>query len=493
MRSKPRREFLKTSSAAALATTLFGCDKAGEVLFRSGPDLLNNVTGVVLPRDSRIDPISHALNRLAYGQAPGEYSRIKQLADSDEEAFDRFVEEQLHPETLADSECDRMIRRFETLRLPVGELFEYQEDLLLEEVSRATILRAVYSKRQLFEVMVNFWSDHFNIDSSKGDCKWLKVADDREVIRAHALGSFPEMLRASALSPAMLWYLDGRVNRKRNPGERPNENYARELLELHTLGVHGGYTQKDVMEIARCLTGWTVRSNEWFKKGSVEFKPDSHDDGEKVVLGERIEAGLGKGDLDRVLDIVALHPSTAEYLATKLCRRFISDDPPQTAVEKTKRAFIESGGEIRNTLRELFHCEEFKSSRGQKLKRPFRYLVSALRATGARTWAEQPLWDYLVRMGQAPFQFPTPDGYPDVAEPWLGTLFWRWNFAVALCKNRIEGTTVRREELAGVCGSQENMMTHFFGRLPNEVEKQTFQSSEEGMALLLASPAFQRC
>src|SRR5205085_681804 len=152
--------------------------------------------------------------------------------------------------------------------------------------------RAVLSERQLFEVMVQFWSDHFNIDPSKGECKWLKVADDRDVIRKHALGKFPELLRASALSPAMLWYHDCRVNRTRNSSENPNENYALELLELHTLGVHGGYTQADVMEVARALTGWTVRSKEekpYYSIGRVEFKPELHDFGTKKMLGQTLE------------------------------------------------------------------------------------------------------------------------------------------------------------------------------------------------------------
>ncbi len=488
-----RREFLKITGSGALAATLFGCDKASEVLFPSGPDVLNGISDSLVPGDMRIDLISHALNRLTYGPAPGEYDRIRRLAETEKGCFDAFLEEQLGHDRLDDLECEQTIRRFETLQLPIGELFEYQEDLLLEEVSRATLLRAVYSKRQLYEVMVNFWSDHFNIDSSKGDCRWLKVADDREVIRKHALGKFPEMLRESALSPAMLWYLDGRVNRKSTEEERPNENYARELLELHTLGVHGGYTQLDVMEAARCLTGWTVRSNDWFKKGAVEFKPEAHDDGEKVVLGEVIPAGLGEGDLDYLLEIIALHPSTAEYLATKLCRRFISDDPPVEAVDTTQSAFLSSGGDIPCTLRALFATEEFRTSQGQKLKRPFGYLASALRVTGARTLAEQPLWEYLVRMGQAPFQYPTPDGYPDTADPWLGTLFWRWKFAVSLCKNEIKGTRIRADELKKVCGNDECLMAHFLGRLPNEVEKTAFDSSEEGMALMLSSPAFQRC
>ena len=165
--------------------------------------------------------------------------------------------------------------------LPIGSLFTGRFG------AEATLYRHAFSKRQLYERMVLFWSDHFNIDPSKGDAKWLKLADDRDVIRAHALGKFPDMLRASALSPAMLWYLDGRVNKKANDADKPNENYARELLELHTLGVHGGYTQKDVMEVARCLTGWTVQETHRSKLnlGSVEFKPFQHDRGEKVVLG----------------------------------------------------------------------------------------------------------------------------------------------------------------------------------------------------------------
>src|SRR3989442_372228 len=178
------------------------------------------------------------------------------------------------------------------------------------EMTRATILRAVWSERQLYEVMVHFWTDHFNIDCSKADCRWLKAADDRDVIRRHALGRFPDLLRASALSPAMLWYLDGRANRKQQDNDKPNENYARELLELHTLGIHGGYTQRDVMEVARCLSGWSVRSVKQLRKGSVEFHPGLHDDGAKLVLGRAIPAGLGQQDLDRVLEIVALHPAT---------------------------------------------------------------------------------------------------------------------------------------------------------------------------------------
>src|SRR5262249_51271403 len=197
------------------------------------------------PSAATIDPVAHALNRAAFGPRPGDYERIAKLGGTAEEAAARYLEHQLQPETIADDVAQYAVRRFETLSEPLGELFEYQPELLQHELMRASLTRAVLSQRQIFEVMVQFWSDHFNIDPAKGDCQWLKVADDREVIRRHALGNFREMLRASALSPAMLWYLDGRTNRRAKPTDLPNENYARELLELHTLGVHGGYTQQD--------------------------------------------------------------------------------------------------------------------------------------------------------------------------------------------------------------------------------------------------------
>jgi uncharacterized protein (DUF1800 family) len=355
--------------------------------------------------------------------------------------------------------------------------------------------------------MVQFWSDHFNIDPSKGDARWLKVADDREVIRPHALGKFPEILRASALSPAMLWYLDGRVNRRARPEDKPNENYARELLELHTLGVHGGYAQQDVMEVARCLTGWSVRATDkppYFAVGKVEFHPEQHDFGAKEFLGCRIPAvseslpksereALGRQELDRVLQIVTAHPATARHIADKLCRHFIADDPPPAAMAKVADTFRETTGDITAVLRTLFATEEFREARGRKFKRPFTFLVSALRATGAKTDAGLPLLDYLRRMGHAPFSYPTPEGYADKAEPWMGTLLWRWNFALALARNQIPGTSVALETLAKRAGSEEQLMAHILGRLPTVEETAAYHESEAGLALLLACPAFQYC
>jgi len=440
-----------------------------------------------------VDLVSHAIDRLSFGPRAGDYGRIASLARAEHDAVHRYIEEQLSPRDIDDSALDHAIRRIETLSEPLGELFEYKEKVLLGDMTRAALLRATWSKRQLYERMVHFWTDHFNIDSSKGDCRWLKAADDRDVIRVHALGSFPQLLRASALSPAMLWYLDGRVNRKQKDADKPNENYARELLELHTLGIHGGYTQHDVMEVARCLTGWTVRTVKQFNKGRVEFHAEQHDDGEKIVLGHTIPSGLGAQDFDRVLDILSLHPATAHHLAEKLCRHFIADDPPATAIDKVERSFLAERGEIRPVLRTLFTTPEFLTSRRTKIKRPFEFIVSALRVTQAETNAGPAILDYLVRMGHAPFQYPTPEGYSDRAVHWMGTLLWRWKFAVALSRNEIRSTTVRLDQCAQDFGGESGLAAHILGRRPLPEEITGCPTPQDRLALLLASPEFQRC
>ncbi|MCP3961230.1 MAG: DUF1800 domain-containing protein [bacterium] len=484
-----RREIL--TGGLLLASTL-GCKQLDEALL-APLRMPEPATGpFAAPEGAAIDPVRHVLNRLTFGPRPEDYARVRALGHESATAVRAFVDEQLHPERIDDTPGERAVRRLETLRQPAGELFEYQPRLLLDELTRGTLLRAVYSRRQLYEVMVGFWSDHFNVDSSKGDCKWLKAAEDRDVIRRHAMGRFPDLLRASALSPAMLWYLDGRRNRKRAADEVPNENYARELLELHTLGVHGGYTQRDVMEVARCLTGWTVRSEERFGKGRVEFRRHWHDDGPKVVLGRRIPAGGGEQDLDRVLDIVALHPSTASHLATKLCRRFISDEPATATVAEVAETFSGSRGDVRATLRAVFESEAFAASAGSRFKRPFRFLVSALRATGARTDGGRKLRDYLLGMGHAPFQYPTPDGYPDEPSPWHGTLLWRWSLASALAGGRIAGTRIDLDRLRRDLGGGHGFRSHLLGRQPAPEEDAADGTPEVELALLLASPAFQR-
>ena len=502
-----RRQFVQAGGASA-AVLAAGCNYVPEVnleLFgRHVPGPPKPPFRV--PTKLKADLVSHSLNRLTFGPRPWDYHLAHELGEDEDERHYNFVERQLAFEKIDDPAGYNAVRRYETLSLPVGELFEYQEKLLLRELTEATLMRAIYSERQLYEVMVQFWSDHFNIDSSKGDCKWLKVADDRDVIRKHALGTFPELLAASAKSPAMLWYLDGRVNRKRNDNEKPNENYARELLELHSLGVNSGYTQKDVMEVARCLTGWTIRETGRSRMGigTIEFEPYLHDKGDKVVLGRKIEGHSenlpydeqkrrGEAELDQILKIISLHEYTANYIATKLCRRFIADDPPEAAVKKVAEWFVNSDGDIRQTLRSLFHTDEFKNTRGNKLKRPFNFIVSALRATNAVTDGSERVTDYLLRMGHAPFQYPTPDGYPEEANPWLGTLLWRWNFARSLERGEIKGTRVDAGKLRDSFETRRHAAAAVLGRTPNTDEVAELKSSESQVALLLASPGFQMC
>jgi len=478
-----RRKFMQAAGALS-AATLAGCDQTIRFLGVPQAPGLNGPFSV--STGASVDQVTHVMRRVSFGARPGDYARVAAMG------VDAYIEEQLNPDAIDDYACESLVRRNETIAAPLGELFEYKQDILLRELTRATLQRAVYSKRQLYEVMVEFWTDHFNIAQSKGDCAWLKTADDRDVIRKHALGNFGELLRASALSPAMLWYLDGRANRKSNAEEIPNENYARELLELHTLGVHGGYTQRDVMEVARCLTGWTVRSEQLFFKGRLEFRKDWHDDGEKQVLGQTITAGGGETDIDRVIEIVTAHPATAQYLAWKLCRRFITDDPPKAAINAVATAFSTSNGDIKSTLRTLFATREFRTATDAKFKRPLRYVASALRATAADCDPNDALYQYLLRMGHTPFQYPTPDGYPEEAEHWMGSMLWRWHFTAALAQNRIEGTHVDWKNLGKQAGGEQMLVAHLLGRNATDLETDCCTQSGAGPVFMLSSPAFQR-
>lgn len=486
-----RRSFLGAGSAIAAGAAL-GCDGVPDALTRwteADADAPFNP-----PAGADVDAATHALNRLTFGARPRDHARVIALGASPRDGAEHFITQQLDYERIEDDVADSALARYDFLNEPPGELYEYKVELLRSALASTALLRGIYSERQLYEVMVHFWTDHFNIDISKGDCRWLKAADDRSVIRPHALGGFAELVRASATSPAMLWYLDGRVNRRTSPAERPNENYARELLELHTLGVNGGYTQRDVMEVARALTGWTVRSKgeSRFRIGAVEFHPELHDDGPKSILGHDLPAGAGARDLNAVVDIVVRHPSTARFVASKLCRRFMADDPPAAAVAAVADTFAGTNYSVRHALRTLFGRAEFWAAGGVKLKRPFHFVVSALRATDARTDGGAALQDFLLRMGHAPFEYPTPDGYPDEATPWLGTLLWRWGFASAFAANEVAGTRIDKARLVERSGGHEELMAHCLGRRPTPNEATTYHASGAGLALMLASPAFQR-
>jgi hypothetical protein len=493
-----RRHVLAATAAAGSAAALAGCeDVISSVTQRLGEAVPASIDA---PHAQAVDPDHHLLSRAAYGPWPGDLEHVRAVGQR------AWIEEQLSPDSIDDTACDLRARRFETIHQDPGTCFEYDKPVLRDEMARHTLLRAVYSRRQLFEVMVAFWTDHLNINIDKGDCIYLKPSDDRTVIRAHALGRFRDLIRASATSPAMLVYLDGNRNQRAKPEDVPNENYARELMELHTLGVHGGYTQTDVYELARALTGWRVR--EKWRRGTVYFDPALHDDGAKKVLGHDIPAGGGEGDVDAAVDIVCRHPSTARYIATKLARRFVCDEPPAPLVDRVAEVFTRSDGDIRQMVRTILTSPEFVASAGQKYKPPFRFVVSSLRAVAADTHAHTPLVEYLSRMGQGIFQHPTPDGYPDEAAAWVGPLLWRWTFALNLVTGQVPAVQSPLTELLLALANKsvataDAVFAYLCGRIPTRDEAAALAEASQAIGsqdlatepvigLILASAAFQR-
>ena len=372
------------------------------------------------------DPALHLLRRTSFGVRSDELQEARQAGP------ESYLERQLHPASIPDGQTERLVeQRYPGVFLPVRELFEERNPLTLQQFIDATVLRPILSTRQLYEVMVDFWSNHFSIYLLKGDDAWLKLIDDREVIRANALGSFRDLLYGSAKSPAMLFYLDNYTNKK----DGPNENYARELLELHTLGVDNGYTQEDVEELARVLTGWSLGSNVSPRPGEFAFLPGNHDEGDKVVLGQQILSdGIREGEV--VLDMLAAHPNTAQYLATKLCRRFVADEPPKSIVDAAAQTFLSTGGDIKSVLRTILLSDELFAAPDMKIQRPFEFLVAVMRALDVfPTHAGiAQVEETLALLGQLPHHRLDPDGYPDVAEAWVSSdgLLTRWNFVYRL-------------------------------------------------------------
>jgi uncharacterized protein (DUF1800 family) len=446
------------------------------------------------------DPTWRWLNRVTFGPRPEERRQVVEIGPA------AFLEDQLAPEMLPEMPVEHRlsVRRLETLHLDAADLFDIEREIAIMELQRAKLLRAVYSSRQLYEIMVDFWANHFSIDQNKGDCAWLKTIDDRDVIRSHALGNFFDLLRASAHSPAMLYYLDNQENHVGNP----NENYARELLELHTVGVDGGYSQSDVQELARCLTGWRLKKR--FYRGQFTFDADRHDDGPKQVMGLPVPAGAQKNGGEQVIEMLAHHPATAYHVATKLVRRFAADNPTPALVARAAQSFQETRGDIKAVLRTILLSPEFltpaaKSTKANhelvKLKRPFEFVTSALRQLNALTDAGPDVLTYLAEMGQPLFQWPTPDGFPDRASAWNGTLLTRWRFALALTNNQLAGTSLDLPALLaasnglGQAGRLDQLATLLLGNpLPPGTAGQrlaAFDSNEGLVAALLGSPAFQ--
>lgn len=422
-----RREAL---AALAGATLLTGCSRVA--------DTQRAVTrGPLAPPRPGDDPHVALLNRFGYGPSPEDLMRLR------EHGPDAWFEAQLKPSSEEPAHLAARLGGMEINHLAPMDMRDWPVTAIVGQMQQAAILRAVYSPWQLRERMVDFWSNHFNVYAKKGLAAFRKPHDERTVIRANALGSFPKMLMASAKSTAMLVYLD----QQNSTSTAPNENYARELLELHTLGVDGGYTQQDVMEVARCFTGWTEERGFLRKKGAFVFRADIHDDGEKTVLGHTIPAGGGVQDGERVINILAKHPNTARNISRKLCEYFLGPVTANSPAEQTALAvaqtYLDTEGDIAAMMRVVYQA--FPRAAGPVMKRPLDFVASALRALDATTDGGEAVQQALTEMGQPLYLWPMPDGYPIDAPAWTGSLLGRWNFAHALATGALAG-----EGLSGV-------------------------------------------
>lgn len=526
--------------------------------------------------------ILHVLNRLGFGARPGDVEKVKAMG------LQKYIDQQLDSASINDSALDAKVKGLEVMNLSTADLFakypnpgallrqleggkkaqaaqqnaqqnldemtdkdrqerqqklrEYYQEYnlkpaaqILPQITANRILRATYSERQLQEVMVDFWQNHFNVFSGKAAVRWYIPSYERDVLRKNALGNFKDLLVGTAEHPAMLFYLDNfesvspnanlggggngqgqqriqqllrdnngqlpmqvreqmkqrlgltdtqldqRIQQMRNaPAQKQqkrgiNENYARELMELHTLGVDGGYSQADIIEVAKCFTGWTIADPRGYRRaaandiqgkdnkvidrlqrqagvpddidsGEFYFNSRWHEGGTKTVLGQKINEGGMKDGL-KVLDMLVASPQTAHFIAKKLAVKFVSDNPSEDLVNRVADAFHKSNGDIKTTLRALFNDKEFFAPQNYraKIKSPFELAVSSIRALGADTNGGPAMLAMLNKLGEVPYGYQAPTGYPDTAEDWVntGALLERLNFAVAIASNRIPGTSVK--------------------------------------------------
>jgi uncharacterized protein (DUF1800 family) len=607
--------------------------QVSQVMNDQAPAVPAQETPPSMPADR--DEIVHVLNRITFGPRPGDVEAVEKMG------LHNYIERQLHPETIDDSAVERQVAGFELLQMSpeqLSQLFlderknnlkkqkllaaangqgqaqqqavanpgagetanqvepppmqispedrmakmvdqarQYRTVAAIGQLEQAKLVRAVNSERQLQEVLVDFWGNHFNVDVKKGPDRVYKVVDDRDVIRPHIWGSFRDLLEASAKSPAMLFYLDNATNtaahtitqrdqmyaerirdqmmQNGNGAVAPqvpvvgqqrggiNENYAREIMELHTLGVDGGYTQQDVQEVARCFTGWSIDR----QTGEFAFHPRQHDNGSKVVLGHAIPAGGGMQDGETVLDILCASPATAHHISLELCQRFVSDDPPAALVERIAGVFRQTGGNLRQVTEAILTSPEFLSpaNYNNKIKSPLEFAVSAVRASESSIIPQQPppfntlvpameggailgrgaaadriskrprqsLNWHIYELGEPLFACTPPTGYKEVSKFWVspGALIERLNFAMALTQQQVNdinfnpqtilaGTDLDQPEAVlnqSVAVLLQNNITPSTRKvleqtaLPAPGESKTVNPSKL-IALIIGSPEFQR-
>ncbi len=446
-----------------------------------------------------VDPnalVNKLIRRITLGINPAEVALANQLG------YQGYLEYHLNADAIDDSVHEATLSGLTTLTMTPLQLLAIADAQISNELTDATIRRSVFSQRQLLQRMVEFWTDHFNIEINKNPCTKLKTVDDRAVIRTHALGTFPALLDASAHSPAMLGYLDNQLS----TAAAPNENYAREIMELHTLGVDGGYTQQDVIEVAKCFSGWGFAAlrNTLPNAGEFVFTASRHTSGPKTVLGNVITAG-GINDGLAVLDILAHHPNTARFIAKKMCTWFLGESTRTSIVDSVAATYTSTNGDIKAMIRTILKPEHLFDA-APRYKRPYHHFVSALRALPTTITSTSTMRTLLGAAGQRPFFWATPDGYPDNMDYWVGYIIPRWNFGASLMNNSISGLAVNSTEFAGgdtqADALADKINNALFGgemstldrnrirdyMLPNPVSNQRLR---EAIGLAIGSPGFQ--
>ena len=481
-------------------------------------------------RASAIDSdrqVIHVLNRLAFGPTLDDFNYVKMVG------VERYIAEQLDPAAISEPIALRFrLAELDTLGLdavalrqlygplrpvmgvkPTAEDINAQQAraaLVVREAAAARVLKAVLSRRQLEQVMVDFWFNHFNIFAGEGlDRVWIGNYEE-QAIRPNALGRFRDLLFAVAKHPAMLVYLDNTENtapgnpaRSGASGGRLNENFAREVMELHTLGVDGGYTQADVTTLARVFTGWRVNSpnSQNFPGVAAIFEGTRHDYGPKVFLGRTLRA-QGKAEGEEALDILARSPATAHHITYELAQYFVADTPPPALVERLAARFLATGGDIREVLKMLFASSEFWDSAGQKYKTPYEYVISAVRAAGVPVNDVRPLLGWMSRLGMPLYECQTPDGYKNTEEAWLSpdATLQRISFAIALGRGSLPvgaepdlaATETGRRSVPSAVDPRR--LEEMFGSTLSSATREVVDAATPGLraSLILGSPDFMR-
>jgi uncharacterized protein (DUF1800 family) len=470
----------------------------------------------VLPASAADPKILHAINRLSFGARPGDLERVQSIG------VNQYIQEQLNPARISlPTSLTTKLSRLSSLNLSPAQLAaEYgqipkipkteqqqkrqQSKRILEEALQARLLRSIESPRQLEEVMVDFWYNHFNVAANKGINRVWVGNYEQQAIRPHVFGKFRDLLGATAQHPAMLHYLDNVQNTAPNsPGAKGqrrglNENYARELMELHTLGVQGGYTQKDVATLTKILTGWGYRgANQPKGNGPFTFFFDAqrHDFSDKVFLGKSI-TGSGEAEVNQALDILAKHRSTARFVSYKLAQYFVTDNPPKSLIDRLQKRWLQTDGDIRLVLTTLFNSPEFWSPTAYrtKFKTPYRYIVSSARASGLDIQNTKPLTNNLQQLGMPLYNCTTPDGYKNTRSAWLNenAMIQRLNFATSLGNGRLPLNFNGNTQPVVVAPLDAQRLNLTVGAFISAETRQKIASSNPRLqaSLLLGSPDF---